>query len=147
MGKKTFKSKFVTKLTADIDVSGKTLTLTRDLIFFDKAGCLWKAPKGATANGASFDADKRKLKWLGRSIMFLMGPRLMDFWAWATVLHDYYCDHGKEAGVKSQAVHDMFLEAMLVCIDMINYWGKERKKAIKKAHLFHWAVSKHGPRW
>lgn len=144
---KTFKSTFRTKLTADIDVSGKNIILKRDLVFYDKNRKRWCAPKGANANGASYDSDTKRYKWRGRLIMFFMGSRLMGFWAWATVLHDFYCDHGEALGISSQAVHDMFLEAMLVCIDMIRFTPKERRKAIRKAKLFHWSVSKKGPKF
>ena len=155
MGKsKTYKSCFRSRLSVAFDIGGKVMTLTRPLVFWDSDGKKHVVPVGAKVNGASFDADKEKLRWFGRVLMFFFGSPVEDFWLYPSALHDYLCDNGQRLGYTSKNVHDIFGDALIVCVyksaESIKD-KKEREKQIKKdlktTKKFHWAVSKFGPRW
>lgn len=138
---------FTTDLLVSLDVGGKYITLLSPFAFIDTDGNRFEVPIGYTANGASFDADKKKLKMLGRTLWFFFGSPLGDFWTWGSVLHDYYCDHGKRLGIGSDKVHRMFYDAMLLCIELSETSERVRKIERRKAKKMYFGVKTFGKKW
>jgi hypothetical protein len=103
---------------------GRRMQLLEDFTFIDAAGRRWKAPKGATVDGASIP---RALWWSG-------GPYEGQYRD-ASVVHDVYCDENPKTATW-RAVHRMFYDAMVKS-------GVETARAL----VMYGAVYRHGPRW
>jgi Protein of unknown function (DUF1353) len=108
---------------AELDRTGRTLTLLKPFAFHDASGRVWRVPTGAVTDGASIP----KLFWS------IIGGPLEGKYRWAAIIHDRYCDVRTRSW---QDTHKVFYEAMLAA-----------ETPPKTAWLMFKAVERFGPRW
>jgi len=101
----------------------RKMKLLKPVLFQDKTGKQWVAPKGAIVDGAS----------IPRFFWRFIGSPFSGKYRRASVIHDVYCVTKSEP---YKEVHKMFYQAMRV--DKVNYF---------KAKAMYFAVRIGGPKW
>ena len=106
-----------------LDNDPRKMRLLETIIFTDKLGLEWEAPKGSVIDGAS----------IPRFFWRVIGSPFVGYYRRPSVIHDVYCETMSRP---AQDVHDMFFEAMIAD-------GVEDDKAQR----MYQAVNSFGPRW
>ena len=117
------KAKFTGQVETRWMTDGRRMRLLKMVIFKDKNGVVWTAPKGSIIDGAS----------IPRELWSMIGSPFVGKYRRASVIHDVACVKRKQP---YELVHYMFYEAML-----------RDGMAKSKANIMYIAVRDFGPRW